>query len=232
MRSFLLTLLSLTLASTAAQSFLTGDAPAPRIPLPREKAPEFSSKAVLHDEFTQISLSDYTSKGQWLVLFFYPFDYTFVCPTEIRSFSDNAAKFAEMNTGVAGVSTDSHHTHLSWTRTSRENGGVGPLNIPLVSDTGKKISYDYGVLITDSKDDMFGAALRGVFIIDPTGTVRSVIINDDGAGRNVDEVIRTVQALQYSDSHEGEGCPANWTPGSKTIKTNADGAKEFFEAWA
>ncbi|GMH67396.1 hypothetical protein TrRE_jg798 [Triparma retinervis] len=100
------------------------------------------------------------------------------------------------------------------------------------SYTGKKISYDYGVLITDSSDDMFGAALRAVFIIDPSGTVRSVIINDDGAGRSIEEVTRTVQALQYSDTHEGEGCPANWTPGGKTIKTNADESKEFFKEWA
>merc|ERR1719183_1773253 len=152
------------------------------IPLPRTKAPDFTATAVLHDEFTKVSLSDYTSAGKWLVLFFYPFDYTFVCPTEIRSFSDSSGKFADMGVGVAAVSTDSHHTHLSWTRTPRENGGVGPLNIPLLADTGKTISYNYGVLITDEEDDMFGAALRGVFIIDPSGTVRSVIVNDDGAG--------------------------------------------------
>ena len=205
---------------------------AQRIPLPREKAPSFEATAVLNDDFTKVALSDYTSAGKWLVLFFYPFDYTFVCPTEIRSFSDAAAKFAKINTGVAAVSTDSHHTHLSWTRTARENGGVGKLDIPLLADTGKKISYDYGVLVTEPTDDMFGAALRGVFIIDPSGTVRSVTVNDDGAGRNVDEVLRTVQALQYADNHEGEACPANWKPGDKTIKTDPNGSKEFFKDWA
>lgn len=88
------------------------------------------------------------------------------------------------------------------------------------------------MLITDPADDMFGAAIRGLFVIDPSGTVRSVLVNDDGAGRSVDDTMRTVQALQYGDSHEGEGCPANWKPGDRTIATNADGAKDFFESWA
>jgi peroxiredoxin (alkyl hydroperoxide reductase subunit C) len=202
----------------------------PSIPLPRSYAPDFSATAVLNDEFTKVSLSDYLLADQWVVLFFYPFDYTFVCPTEIRAFSAAAKAFKEMGVQVAAVSTDSQHTHLAWTREDTSNGGVGPLEIPLIADVSKSISFDYGVLVTDPDDDMYGAALRGVFVIDPNGKVRSVLVNDDGAGRNVEEVMRTVQALQYIDSHDGEGCPAGWTPGAATIKTDSDGAKEFFRA--
>jgi alkyl hydroperoxide reductase subunit AhpC len=202
----------------------------PRIPLPRSKAPSFKAKAVLNDDFTTVTMDDYMGVGQWLVLFFYPFDYTFVCPTEIRAFSDSSDAFQAIGVSVAAVSTDSHHTHLAWTREAKENGGVGPLNIPLLADVGKSISHSYGVLVTDPEDEMFGAALRGVFIIDPNQIVRSVLINDDGAGRNVEEVMRTVQALQYVDSHEGEGCPANWSPGAATIKTDPNGSKDYFKA--
>ena len=165
------------------------------------------------------------------VLLFYPADYTFVCPTELRAFSDSISTFSSLNAEVFACSTDSIHTHLAWTRTPRSDGGVGELNIPLLSDFGKRISYDYGVLITDPSDGMNGAAIRGLFLIDPTGTVRSVVVNDDGAGRSVDEVIRTLQALQYADGHKGEACPAGWSPGGKSIKTDVDGAKEFFKTW-
>ncbi len=219
--------LSLLLASAFAAVASAGS-----IPLPRSVAPSFSTSAVLGDNFITVSSDDYKSRGQWLVLFFYPFDFTFVCPTEIRAFSDAAEKLSSLNVAVAGISTDSVHTHLAWVRTPRADGGVGQLQIPLLSDVGKTISSDYGVLITDPSDPMFGAAIRGLFVIDPLGVVRSVAVNDDGAGRNVDEVVRTVQALQYADAHKGEACPAGWTPGAKTIKTDADGAKDFFREWA
>lgn len=165
------------------------------------------------------------------MLFFYPFDFTFVCPTEIVAFSNAAAEFASINANVAAVSTDSHHTHLAWSRTAREDGGVGSLSIPLIADVSKRISFDYGVLITDPADDMYGAALRGLFIIDPTGKIRSVTVNDDAAGRSVEEAMRLLKAFQYADAHEGEACPANWKEGDKTIKTNADGSKDFFKTW-
>jgi alkyl hydroperoxide reductase subunit AhpC len=139
---------------------------------PRMKAPLFKAKAVLDDDFIDIRLQDHIDSGKWTVLLFYPFDYTFVCPTELISFSSHDDDFKSINTQVLALSTDSHHTHLAWTRTKRENGGVGALTIPLVADVSKKISAAYGVLVTDEDDDMYGAALRGLFIIDPSGTIR------------------------------------------------------------
>mmetsp|Transcript_14264 Transcript_14264/g.23734 ORF Transcript_14264/g.23734 Transcript_14264/m.23734 type:complete len:231 (+) Transcript_14264:108-800(+) len=196
---------------------------------PRVQAPTFKAKAVIDDGFITVNLEDYISKKQWSVLLFYPFDYTFVCPTEIISFSGMVNEFREINTQVLAISTDSHHTHLAWTRTSREDGGVGSLNIPLVADTSKKISAAYGVLVNDEEDDMYGAALRGLFIIDPTGKIRSMQINDDQVGRSVEETLRLLKGFQYADSHEGEACPASWTPGSDTIKTNPNDSKKYFK---
>jgi peroxiredoxin (alkyl hydroperoxide reductase subunit C) len=152
---------------------------------PREKAPEFKAKAVIDDKFIDVTSQQY--KGKWQILLFYPYDYTFVCPTEIISFSESNSEFERLNAQVLAISTDSHHTHLAWTRAGREDGGVGRLNIPLVADTSKKISASYGVLVDDENDDMFGAALRGLFIIDPEGVIRSVQINDDAVGRSVSE---------------------------------------------
>ncbi len=195
---------------------------------PRSPAPSFTATAVFEDKFIKISSKDFI--GKWLVLLFYPFDYTFVCPTEIISFSENNEIFDSINTQVLAISTDSHHTHLSWTRASRKDGGVGKLNIPLVADTSKKISESFGVLVTDENDDMFGAALRGLFIIDPNGIIRSIQINDDAVGRSVEETIRLLKAFQWADSHVGEACPASWTPGSDTIKTNPYESKEYFRS--
>lgn len=196
---------------------------------PRALAPNFKAKAVINDNFVNIELKDFRGK-QWVVLLFYPYDYTFVCPTEIISFSENHHQFASINATVLAISTDSHHTHLAWTRMSRDEGGVGKLNIPLVADTSKRISRDYGVLVTDEEDDMFGAALRGLFIIDPKGKVRSIQINDDAVGRSHEETLRILQAFQWADSHAGEACPASWKPGQDTIKTNPYESKEYFKA--
>jgi peroxiredoxin (alkyl hydroperoxide reductase subunit C) len=149
--------------------------------------------------------------------------------TEIISFSEHFSEFQNVNAQVLAISTDSHHTHLAWTRTPREDGGVGKLKIPLVADTSKKISEAYGVLVTDENDDMFGAALRGLFIIDPKGVIRSIQINDDAVGRSVEETLRVLKAFQWADSHVGEACPASWTPGSDTIKTNPYESKEYFK---
>ena len=131
---------------------------------PRNEAPGFRAKAVADDKFIDVSLEQYTKANKWVVLLFYPFDFTFICPTEIISFSEHHSDFAAMDTQVLAVSTDSHHTHLAWTRTARENGGVGRLNIPLVADTGKTISADYGVLVTDQADDMFGEFSLNLFL--------------------------------------------------------------------
>eukprot|EP00598_Pedospumella_elongata_P001645 CAMPEP_0184966734 /NCGR_PEP_ID=MMETSP1098-20130426/333_1 /TAXON_ID=89044 /ORGANISM="Spumella elongata, Strain CCAP 955/1" /LENGTH=213 /DNA_ID=CAMNT_0027488069 /DNA_START=86 /DNA_END=727 /DNA_ORIENTATION=+ len=197
---------------------------------PRTQAPAFKAKAVLDDKFINIALADNIAAKKWTVLLFYPFDYTFVCPTEIISFSEKSTEFAAINSQVFAISTDSHHTHLSWTRTKREDGGVGKLNIPLVADTSKTISASYGVLVTDQDDEMFGAALRGLFIIDPTGKIRTMQINDDQVGRSVEETLRLLKAFQFADSHEGEACPASWTPGADTIKTNPEGSREYFKS--
>jgi len=197
---------------------------------PRMKAPLFKAKSVLNDEFVDIDLQNNIDQGKWTVLLFYPFDYTFVCPTEIISFSQNNQNFKDINTQVLAISTDSHHTHLAWTRTPRENGGVGQLEIPLVADISKRISANYGVLVSEEDDDMFGAALRGLFIIDPTGTVRQMQINDDAVGRSVEETLRLVKGFQYADSHQGEACPASWIPGGDTIKANPNDSKDYFKA--
>ena len=137
-----------------------------------------------------------------------------MCPTEIVAFSDAVEEFRAMNTEVLGVSTDSHHTHLAWRRTERSEGGIGHINFPLIGDFSKVISQDYGVLVEDPEDGMFGAALRGLFIIDPRGVVRTIQINDDHVGRSVEEARRLVQAYQFTETHKGEVCPANWKPGS------------------
>ncbi|CAM9153340.1 unnamed protein product, partial [Ectocarpus fasciculatus] len=197
---------------------------------PREQAPTFKAKAVLHDKFIDVSLAEYGAKGMWTVLLFYPFDFTFVCPTELISFSEHNEDFAAINTQVLAISADSHHTHLAWLRTPRENGGVGDLAIPLVADTSKNIARSYGVLVDDENDDMYGAALRGLFIIDPTGKLRSVQVNDDQVGRSWEETTRLLQAFQWADSHQGEACPASWKPGQDTIKTNPYESKAYFKS--
>lgn len=183
-------------------------------------APDFAGTAVIDGEFKQIKLADYA--GKWVVLFFYPLDFTFVCPTEIIAFSDRAAEFRQMNTEVIGASTDSHFSHLAWTNLSRKEGGLGKMNIPLLADKNTKISRQYGVY-----RDEDGVTLRGLFIIDPKGVLRQITINDLPVGRSVDETLRLVQAFQYVEVH-GEVCPANWKPGSATIKPGVVESKEFF----
>ncbi|GMH45867.1 hypothetical protein BSKO_13830 [Bryopsis sp. KO-2023] len=197
--------------------------------VPRTNAPEFSANAVVDEEFKLISLSDF--QGKWLVLLFYPFDFTFVCPTELVAYSEAVSKYKAAGAEIAAVSTDSHHTHLAWVRTARDQGGLGGIKFPLIADISKKISFDYGVLVEDENDPLYGAALRGIFIIDPTGKIRATQVNDESVGRNVDETLRLLQAFQYADEH-GEGCPANWHPGDKTIKPHPDKSKAFFATWS
>lgn len=198
----------------------------PHTCLPRQKAPFFQATAVLDGKFTKVSLSDYEHK--YLVVLFYPFDFTYVCPTELISFSDSLDKFKAIGSDVIAISTDSHFTHLAWTKTPRNQGGVGNLRIPLLADISKKISKSYGVLVEDELDELFGAALRGLYIIDGKGVIRSLQINDAPVGRSVEETLRLIQAFQYSDVH-GEVCPANWKPGDKTIKPNQEEKMEYFK---
>ncbi|XP_053292001.1 thioredoxin-dependent peroxide reductase, mitochondrial [Pleuronectes platessa] len=190
-------------------------------PAVTQPAPAFKATAVLNGEFKEMSLEDF--KGKYLVLFFYPLDFTFVCPTEIISFSDKANEFHDVNCEVVGVSVDSHFTHLAWINTPRKTGGLGQIHIPLLSDLNKQVSKDYGVLLEGP-----GIALRGLFIIDPHGVVRHMSVNDLPVGRCVQETLRLVKAFQFVETH-GEVCPASWTPESPTIKPTPEGSKEYFE---
>jgi alkyl hydroperoxide reductase subunit AhpC len=149
---------------------------------------------------------------------------TFVCPTEIIAFSDRVEEFRRINTEVLACSVDSQYTHLAWINTPRKKGGLGEIKIPIIADLTKSISRDYGVLCDEE-----GCAYRGLFIIDPKGNVRQITINDMPVGRSVDEVLRLVQAFQFVEEH-GEVCPANWNPGSKTMKADPHGSAEYFEA--
>ena len=184
-------------------------------------APIFNGTAVVNGDFKDISLLDF--RGKYLVFFFYPLDFTFVCPTEILAFSDRVDEFRKINTEVVACSVDSKYTHLAWINTPRESGGLGEINIPLLSDITKQISKDYGVLLETE-----GIALRGLFIIDRKGIMRQITMNDLPVGRSVDETLRLVQAFQYSDE-QGEVCPCGWKPGDETIKPNPIDSLNYFK---
>ncbi|KAL0575780.1 cTPxI [Marasmius crinis-equi] len=189
--------------------------------LVQRSAPGFKADAVVDGLFQEVSLSDYL--GKWVVLFFYPMDFTFVCPTEILAFNDSLEQFSQLDTVVLGVSTDSKFSHFAWASQPRKEGGLGPnLKLPLIADRNMSISRDYGVLLEDE-----GIALRGLFIIDPKGTLRQITVNDLPVGRSVDETIRLVKAFQFTDKH-GEVCPANWSEGGKTIKADPKNSLEYF----
>ncbi|MCC6810118.1 MAG: peroxiredoxin [Deltaproteobacteria bacterium] len=164
------------------------------------RAPDFTTTAVVNGDFKEVSLAD--SRGKWTVLFFYPLDFTFICPTEITEFSKRIDEFKELNAVVLGCSTDSHHSHKAWIK-----NGLGEIKYPLLADMTREVSRQYGVLMEEK-----GFSLRGTFIIDPEGKLRMSQINDTGVGRSVGEVIRTLAALQT-----GELCPVEWKPGQKTL---------------
>ncbi len=191
--------------------------------LVKNAAPAFSADAVMPcGSFETITLEQY--KGQYVLLFFYPLDFTFVCPTEIIAFSEAIAKFEALNVQVLGVSIDSKFSHLAWRNTERAKGGIGDIKYPIISDLKKTISTDYGVLF-----EAAGIALRGTFLINKEGVVCHSSVNDLGLGRNVDEYLRLAEALQFSEEH-GEVCPANWNKGDSTIdpaKSDEFFAKEY-----
>ena len=183
-------------------------------------APEFEAQAVMPDgSFKQIKLSGY--KGKYVVLFFYPLDFTFVCPTEIIAFSEKQGEFEKRNTQVIGVSIDSHFSHLAWRNTDRKKGGLGDIAYPLVADISKQVSKDYDVLA-----DM-GIAFRGLFLIDKEGIVQHQLVNNLPLGRNVDEALRLVDALQFHEKN-GEVCPANWKEGEDGMQADPEGAQAYF----
>lgn len=188
--------------------------------LVQQPAPDFKAQAVMPDgSFKEVTLADY--KGKYVLLFFYPLDFTFVCPTEIIAFSDAVKSFEALNVQVLSVSVDSHFSHLAWRNVARAQGGLGNIEYPMVADLNKKIAEAYGVLLPG------GIALRGLFLIDKGGIVRHLVINDLPLGRSVDEALRMVEALQYFETN-GEVCPANWKKGDLTIKPNVKDSKEFF----
>jgi alkyl hydroperoxide reductase subunit AhpC len=190
--------------------------------LVQKPAPDFEAQAVMPDgSFQQVKLSHY--KGKYVLLFFYPLDFTFVCPTEIIAFSDRVKEFESRNVQVLGASVDSHFSHLAWRNTPRQAGGIGDIQYPLIADINKKISADYDVLLEG------GVSLRGLFLIDKDGVVRHQVVNDLPLGRSVDEALRMVDALQFFEQN-GEVCPADWKQGARTIKPTVDQSKEFFSA--
>lgn len=186
-----------------------------------KQAPDFSATAVMNGDFKEnFKLSDY--RGKYVLFFFYPLDFTFVCPTELHAFQEKLENFKKLNCEVIGCSVDSHHSHHAWLRTPKKDGGIEGVHYPLVSDINKTIARDYDVLIPQS-----GIALRGAFLIDKKGVVRHQTINDLPLGRNISEFLRIVEALQFSEEH-GEVCPANWKKGEKSMKANQSGLKSYF----
>lgn len=184
-----------------------------------KQAPDFKAQAVLPDNtFREISLSDYS--GKYVALFFYPLDFTFVCPTEIIAFDRKLDEFKKRGVEVIGVSVDSEYSHWAWKSTPVEKGGIGNIQYPLVADITKKISRDYGVLFEDS------VALRGLFLIDRKGVIRHAVINDLPLGRSIDETLRMVDALQFFEKH-GEVCPADWKQGEDAMEATADGVAGY-----
>ena len=186
------------------------------------QAPDFALEGVLNGSFHTYRLSDY--KGKWVILFFYPLDFTFVCPTEILAFSDRLGEFKKLGAEVLGASVDSKWSHLAWTEKPREEGGIKSLAYPLLEDLGKELAEEYGVL-----DEAGKVALRGLFVIDPDGVVQHATINNTAVGRSVDETLRVLQAFQFVREH-GEVCPADWKPGTKAMKADWDKSKEYFAA--
>jgi peroxiredoxin 2/4 len=185
-----------------------------------QEAPDFTSQAVLPDNsFAELTLSKY--RGKYVVLFFYPLDFTFVCPSEILAFNKRVAEFKEKNCEVIGVSVDSRFTHLAWKNTPVENGGIGNVQYALVEDLTKSIASSYGILLPG------GVALRGLFLIDTKGIVRHSVINDLPLGRSVGEALRMLDALQFVETHGGEVCPANWQEGAESMKASKAGVADY-----
>jgi peroxiredoxin (alkyl hydroperoxide reductase subunit C) len=184
-----------------------------------KQAPLFEAEAVMiNNRFEKISLSSY--RGKYVLIFFYPLDFTFVCPSEILAFNRQLNDFKAKKCEILGISVDSIYTHLAWKNTPIDQGGIGPIQFPLVSDIAKSISTDYGVLLED------GVSLRGLFLIDKEGIVRHELVNDLPLGRNVDEALRVIDALQFFEKH-GDVCPANWRPGEDAMKPTPEGVADY-----
>jgi peroxiredoxin (alkyl hydroperoxide reductase subunit C) len=190
-----------------------------------QPAPDFTATAVMPDNTFKenFSLSDF--RGKYVLLFFYPLNFTFVCPSEILAFNKAVKEFEDNNCQLIGISIDSHFSHLAWKKTKINDGGIGNIQYPLVADLDKSISRDYEVLLDA------GIALRGLFLIDKDGIVRHQVVNDLPLGRNVNEALRILHALQFTEKH-GEVCPANWNKGEDAMKPTAEGVAEYLTAHA
>lgn len=186
----------------------------------QKEAPDFTAPAVMPDgSFKDLNLKDY--RGRYVVLFFYPLDFTFVCPTELIALDERIDDFRERNAEVIAISVDSQYSHYTWRNMPREKGGIGEVRYPIVSDLDKSISKAYGVLLEKP-----GVSLRGLFIIDRDGILRHITINDLPIGRNVDEMLRVIDAIQFHEKH-GEVCPANWKKGEEGMKPDQEGLEEY-----
>ncbi len=190
-----------------------------------KEAPDFTSMTVMPDNSFKddFKLSDY--RGKYVILFFYPLDFTFVCPSEIIAFDKKLEEFKSKSCEVIGVSTDSHLSLWAWKNTAVNDGGIGNIQYPLVADFRKEISSDYGVLLDG------GMALRGLFLIDKEGVIRHAVVNDLSLGRSVDEAIRMLDALQFTEEH-GEVCPADWREGDEGMKPTAEGVAKYLSEHA
>ncbi len=192
-----------------------------------KKAPDFTANAVLGNNEIVDNFNLYENFGEkGTVLFFYPLDFTFVCPSEIIAFDHRLDEFTSRGINVIGVSVDSHFTHLAWKNTPVSEGGIGQVRYPLVADLTKQIARDYDVLLEDA-----GVALRGSFLIDTDGTIRHAVINDLPLGRNIDEMLRMIDAMHFTNEH-GEVCPAGWQKGQEGMKADPKGVAEYLEKHA
>jgi peroxiredoxin (alkyl hydroperoxide reductase subunit C) len=186
-----------------------------------KEAPNFKTNCAIKNEVKEINLKDF--RGKYVILFFYPLDFTFVCPTELHAFQEKLDEFTKSDCVVLGCSVDSHFSHLAWLNTPKEKGGIQGVSYGLLADLGGRIASSYDVLNPD------GIAYRGLFLIDREGVVRHQIVNDLPLGRSVDEALRMLQALQHTEKH-GEVCPANWAQGSRAIQTTTESVAEYLLA--
>ena len=190
-----------------------------------KQAPDFTAPAVMGDNTIEREFTLSTYKGKYIILFFYPLDFTFVCPTEILAFNEKIDEFKERDAEIIGVSIDSIHSHLAWKKTPVEKGGIGPIKYPLVSDLTRNIGRAYDVLLDDT------IAIRATFLIDREGIVRHTVLNDDSLGRNVNETLRMLDALRHHDEH-GKVCPANWEKDHASMEASKEGVVDYLSKFA
>ena len=190
-----------------------------------KEAPDFTAPAVMEDDRVESRFSLSSLRGKYVILFFCPLDFTFVCPSEILAFDEKLKEFKSREAEVVGVSIDSVYTHLAWKRTPVAQGGIGSIRYPLVSDLKRNIARSYGVLTDDE------VALRGLFLIDRQGIIRHVVLNDLALGRSVSEALRMLDALRFHDEH-GQVCPANWQKGEEGMKPTRQGVVDYLSEYA